>query len=158
MVTFPDRHQGHLLPLGRLSRRTSIWFEATPAPAPTQKTGGPKAIRLRRPKTTLVVRPPPAVRIDAPIGLRVVHHVAFDRALALLVLEDEFLLVDPARRLADAGIALQIEVVGLLGAGMIIGHRKSPWMSPRNHQAQERATVPLSPITSGNPLPLQSLA
>src|SRR5690606_14093406 len=73
----------------------------------------------------LFVHPAPSLRIDAAIGFGVVHHVALDGIVAFLVLEGHFLLVDAARRLANPRIALEVEIVGVAGLGLIGGHDRS---------------------------------
>src|SRR5690606_29579936 len=69
------------------------------------------------------------VWIDAPIGIGLVHHVTLDGVLAFLVLEGRLFLIHAARGLADAGIALEVEVVGGLLLVVLVGHVWSPWPS-----------------------------
>src|SRR4051812_47696171 len=62
------------------------------------------------------------VRVDGALAVGLVHHVAFDGAIGLLVFEGGLLLVDALRGLANARIALQIEIAGGSRLG-VMAHR-----------------------------------
>jgi hypothetical protein len=89
-------------------------------------------------KKVLVIGAASMIGLDAAVRGRVVHRIALDGVLAFLVLEDHFLLVDPARGLADAGIALEVEIAGLVGLGVLIGHVWLPFALTKANRAPVR--------------------